>query len=401
MKSIYFEKNIPKILATKAAAKLCKPLLFSGLNAVKYDRNLKDCPLPEDDWVAVSNTQTGICGTDLSFFLSTTGTSIALEPMPTSKRTYLGHETVGTVSEAGARSGYSVGQRVTLVRYMASCSDKCIKPPCPACAKGEYCLCENYGKPGKYDHLDIGAGFGDRYIAPASRIMAVDDRLSDDDAVMLEPAAVALHSIMRRIPQSGERVLVLGAGVIGLAIIGLLKILAPDCEVHAMVRSEYKRALAKKLGVQGIISGEPYSAIADLTGAQLFSGMMGNKMMIGGFDCIYDCVGTPSSMHDSLRWLKARGVLVKVGHHMSPTKFDETPLWWQELTVIGVDSHGMEQYEGQNISSFELAQRFIAEGKFKTEGFITHRFALDDYKSAFKLMVNHPPDLIKAVLTCK
>ena len=46
MKTIYFEKDIPRVLATKAAARCCKPLLYTGLNAVKYNKNLPDPPLP-------------------------------------------------------------------------------------------------------------------------------------------------------------------------------------------------------------------------------------------------------------------------------------------------------------------------------------------------------------------
>ena len=115
MKTIYFEKDIPRILITKFAARFCKPLLYTGLNAVKYNKKLPDAPLPGPNWLRVKNIACGLCGTDVSFFKATTGTNSALEPIPGSARTYLGHENVGVVVEAGpAVTKFKVGDRVTI-----------------------------------------------------------------------------------------------------------------------------------------------------------------------------------------------------------------------------------------------------------------------------------------------
>ena len=74
MKTVFFDKDIPRILATKAAAKIMKPLLYTGLNAVKYKKDIPDPPLPTENWVRVRNIACGLCGTDISFFKATTGT---------------------------------------------------------------------------------------------------------------------------------------------------------------------------------------------------------------------------------------------------------------------------------------------------------------------------------------
>lgn len=105
--------------------------------------------------------------------------------------------------------------------------------------------------------------------------------------------------------------------------------------------------------------------------------------------------------NNCLRWLRARGALVKVGHHMCPTSYDETPIWWQELTVVGIDAHGMEHVNGKSITTFDYVQELIRDGKYKTGGFITHRFPLDEYKKAFRLMLKNPPELVKIVLDCR
>ena len=84
MKTVYFEKDIPRILATKAAAGHAKPLLKTKINAVKYEKDLPEPKLPADDWVRVKNIACGLCGTDISFYKATTGTTSALEPGPLS-----------------------------------------------------------------------------------------------------------------------------------------------------------------------------------------------------------------------------------------------------------------------------------------------------------------------------
>lgn len=61
----------------------------------------------------------------------------------------------------------------------------------------------------------------------------------------------------------------------------------------------------------------------------------------------------------------------------------------------------MEHVDGRDITTFDYAQELIRDGKYRTEGFITHRFKLDDYKKAFKVMIENPPELIKIVLECK
>jgi threonine dehydrogenase-like Zn-dependent dehydrogenase len=401
MKTIYFEKDIPKVLLTKFAAKCMPSLLFTGLNPVTYNRNLPDPPLPGPKWLRVRNIATGVCGTDLSFFKATTGIDCALEPMPGSLRTYLGHETVGVVEEAGSGvTKYKAGDRVTLREYMQCCGNKGIEEPCRFCAEGNYCLCENYGEPSPLALPDTGAGFGDYYLAPEQQLCKIDDGLSDDQAVLVEPAAVSLHSVLAAPPAAGDKVLVLGCGAIGLGVVQCLKIVQPKCEVWVMERIREKQEFALKLGADHILSGPPYEAVAEATGAKLYRGFRGNTMLSGGFDLAYDCVGGDWSNTACLRFLRARGVLVKIGHHMRSISFDETPIWWQELRLIGIDAHGMEDWRGGKKYTFDAVQDLMREGRYKIDGFITHRFPLGQYKDAFRLMLQNPPDLVKIVLDC-
>ena len=132
MRTVYFEKDIPRILATKAAAGRAKKLLSTKINAVKYETGLPEPALPADDWVRVRNIACGLCGTDVSFYKATTGMTSALEPIPGTKRTFLGHENVGVVTEVGSGvTDFKVGDRVTIRAYMAGCDTKGIRKRCP------------------------------------------------------------------------------------------------------------------------------------------------------------------------------------------------------------------------------------------------------------------------------
>ena len=166
-----------------------------------------------------------------------------------------------------------------------------------------------------------------------------------------------------------------------------------------MEKNKNKHEFAKKLGADEILTGDNYASVANATHAKLYQKGK-NKMVIGGFDVIYDTVGKGSLFNDTLRWLKAQGTLVKVGYQMTKTKFDETPIWWQGLNIIGCDSHGVEYYNGEKISTFDMVIRLMQQGKLITEGFITHKFDLKDYKKAFKLLIENQKNAIKVVLKC-
>ena len=399
MKTILFEGKISKVAIIKVLSAFSKKGYHSRLSPVVY-KKFPDPKLPAENWVRVKNIQTGICGSDMTFYRCAQGPSTAFLPMPCSEATYLGHETVGEVVEIGsAVKNFKVGDKVCMRKYMASCELKGFKPDefCDMCKMGNYSDCENYGEPSKFNS-PVGAGMGDSYIAPEGQLLEVND-LTNDEAVLVEPFAVSLHAVLKHVPKPNDKVLVIGAGMIGLNVIQFAKLLMPECKIYVMENNPNKHSFAKKLGADEILSGDPYQAVAKATNGKLYE-KGNNRMILGGFDVIYDCVGKGTLFNDTLRWLKAQGTLVKVGYQMTKTKFDETPIWWQGLNIIGADSHGLEMINGKQKQTFEIVKEMMLKKQLITEGFITHRFAIDDYKKAFKLLIENPRDTIKVVLKC-
>lgn len=398
MKTISFNADLKSIALTLILSKITKKAFNFNCSPVRYEE-LEDLPLFKEDWVKVKNIQTGICGTDMTFYTCNQSASIAMYPVPGNDKVFMGHETVGIIEEVGDDvKDLKVGDRVIMRKYMQCCDLKGYPEDewCDNCKKGEYTICSNYGAPSLVN-TNVGAGMGDYYMGPASQVIKIDKSITNDEATLVEPAAVSIHSVMKKVPKKNDKVLVIGAGMIGLNIIQFIKLLQPNCTVYVLEKSKKKQEMALKFGADKIVVGDIYEYIAEETDAKLYQKGK-NKMLIGGLDIIYDTVGKHDMFNNALRLLRARGTYVKVGYQMVPTKFDETPIWWQELEIIGVDSYGMDKYEGKEIQSFDLILKLLKEKKITFDGLITNRFNIKDYKKAFYTMLTKGNKEIKIVL---
>jgi threonine dehydrogenase-like Zn-dependent dehydrogenase len=125
-----------------------------------------------------------------------------------------------------------------------------------------------------------------------------------------------------------------------------------------------------------------FPEVARLTGAKLRKGRGNNQMLLGGFDLVYDVVGTQSTLNNALRWAKAGGTVVLVGVNLHRMELDVTPVWYHEVDLIGAVGHDVVMWQGETLSTFELAMRWMRAGKLSSEGLLTHRFPLAAYRQA-------------------
>jgi len=198
-------------------------------------------------------------------------------------------------------------------------------------------------------------------------------------------------------------VLVLGCGVIGLLTLAVTRALAPEARIYALARYDFQADAAVRLGADEVLrERNPYPRVAQLTGARLYQGFLGNKMLLGGFDVVYDCVGTARTINDALRWTRAGGTLVLVGIEFHRLKADLTPVWYQEVQLIGTVYHGAEEWEGRRLSDFDIVVHLMREGRLQTDGLITHRFPLSAYRKAIAAATEkRRSGAIKVVLECQ
>ena len=383
MRTIYFDKDIPKILAVKALKPLSSDVVFTPISPTRLE-DVPEPQLPGPRWVRLCNKVCGICASDLAFLYADTDPKIGAAALPGVERFYLGHEAVSEVTEVGPDvTRFTVGDRVLMHThfYGANCLTQEIEPPCRSCAAGNYLLCENASL--NLAPRGIGGGWGDGYTAHEVQIYPVPDDFSDDEAMMVEPLSVGVHSVLRRMPEPGEHVLVLGCGIVGLNIIQALRALAPGCRITAIARYDHQAQTAKRLGADEILRGEPsYEDIARVTGGKAYEGMLGSRMLLGGFDIVYDSVGSSQTLQNSLRWARARGAVVLSGSKLAILQLDLMPVWYQEVDLFGVYAYGREHWRGRVVDTFQLTMELLREGKLTIEGLITHRLPLQQWREA-------------------
>jgi 2-desacetyl-2-hydroxyethyl bacteriochlorophyllide A dehydrogenase len=371
-----------RVLATQLLGRFWRGAYFSRFAPLQV-HNLPRQPLPATSWVRVRNRLAGICGSDLHLIYVDGDFHIAPAAIPSHGQSYPGHEVVGEVVEVGEEvEQLQVGDRVVL-EYGPNCLSAGLQPLCRACASAHYSLCERGMLPGPHP---IGGGWSEEMLLHEQQVFRISPRMSDEQAVLLEPTSVAVHAVLRHLPQVGDKVLIIGAGTIGLLILQALQALAPQTEVSVMARHAFQVELATRLRATHILyPQDSYQGVQKATGATLFHGIMGNRMLLGGYDVIYDTVGTQHTLHDALRWTRAGGSVVLVGVSLHTMHLDLSPIWYQEVNLVGTLAHGMEIWptgSGDYHSTFAVAAELIEQSEIDPEQLISHRFALTQFKDA-------------------
>src|SRR5258708_7818896 len=169
-----------------------------------------------------------------------------------------------------------------------------------------------------------------------------------DLRVFAPPAAARLYGVTRPPPVPGGKGMVYGAGALGTCATAILRALHPDVEVLVVARFEAQAALARKLGAS-VIGHEPAHAVIEES-ASWSGGVLqpsdGLPMAYPGeIDVVYDTIGKQETFEVGARVLKARGTLVKAGVH-GPTFWEDTPLYFKEISMVGSNAFGFEEVEG-------------------------------------------------------
>jgi threonine dehydrogenase-like Zn-dependent dehydrogenase len=394
-----FDVSVAKILVTRGLRRIWPGIIWSPLSPTRFV-DLPDPALPGPRWIRASNRQCGICATDLALLLVRGGPRISVAALPGFSSFYLGHELVADVTEVGPGvTRLGVGDRVVLdtTIFGPNCLSQEIDPPCTYCAAGDYSLCQCQSA--QAGPARIGGGWGDSFIAHESEVYRVPNSLTDDQAVLLEPAGGALRTVMSNPPQPGESVLVVGCGVLGLLVCAVARLVQPSAQITAIARYPHQATMARRLGADNVLSDKNlFSTIADLTSARLYEGRLGNRTLMGGFDTVYDTIGSGRTIGDSLRWTRARGTVVVVGIAFDFVRTDLTPLWHQEVTLKGVTGHEVDDWDGSHRKGYDLLVQWIEEGRLATRGFITHRYPFQEYKRAVASALDKRTGAIKVVL---
>jgi threonine dehydrogenase-like Zn-dependent dehydrogenase len=252
MRAFYVDKHIPRVLLTKTLTPFWPDFVWTPLSSARVGE-IPDPPLPGPDWVRVKNQCCGICASDLSLLFVHADPSVAPSALPGLSRFWLGHEVVSSVSEIGpAVTRFNVGDRVVMdsYHYGAHCRSLGIQPVCHYCATGDHRFCINSSETGRRGQ---GGGFGDGYVAHESDIYPCPPELTSDQGLFIEPLGITIQAVLRRPPIGGEKILVYGAGIIGLLTTMVVKTLAPGAKVTTLARYNHQVEMAERLGADHLL----------------------------------------------------------------------------------------------------------------------------------------------------
>jgi len=231
-------------------------------------QQVADPQLLHDDWVIARPRLTGICGSDSKQILLDFGEGDTDNAMAAfcSFPQVMGHEVVADVVRVGPKArGLDVGQRVVLNPWL-SCGPRGIQPPCPACQSGDYSLCWSFCdgdiKPGIHTGVsaDVTGGYAELMPAHDSMLFAVPESVPDELAVFADPFSVSLHAITRHPPPRSGRVLVYGAGSLGLCAVAILRARAEESGVEPAILDQAATRAASTVADR--TSGRPQWRIA-------------------------------------------------------------------------------------------------------------------------------------------
>ena len=346
------------------------------------------------DWVITKPRLTGICGSDSKqVFMDWGEVQSPDNPMKAffSLPQVLGHEVVADVVALGPDAeGLDVGDRVVLNPWL-SCGPRGVDPLCAACVDGDLSLCASFGvgpiAPGIHigTSKDATGGYAELMPAHDSLLFKVPDSVPDELAVFADPFAVSLHAVTRHAPPKNGKVMVYGAGALGTCTTAIVRALYPDVDVLVVARFGAQAELARRLGAT-VIAHEP--ALQVIEEAAAWSGGVlqpadGLPMAYpGAIDVVYDTVGKRETFEVGSRVLRARGTIVKAGVH-GPTYWEDTPLYFKELSYVGSNAFGVEEVEGVRQHGIAHYLDLAADGRVDIAPMLTHTFRLDEWRDAF------------------
>ena len=373
MKALVFERDVPRFAAAKVLAKLA-PSRAHRTGPLSLDEHHPEPTAPGANWVRLRPRLAGICGSDLATVQGTS--SRYFEPI-VSFPFVPGHEVVADAPD---------GRRVVLEPVLG-CVARAITPMCTSCANGDLGRCERitFGDlhPGLQTGFccDTGGGWSTAMIAHESQLHTVPDELTDDDAVMVEPFACAVHAALS--PgllggaSGGAIAVVIGAGTIGALTTRAIMTLNPVSHLIVAARHLDQVSLARSFGATTVVDPSALARAVRRTTGTMAIGDGDIERLTGGADVVFDCVGSSESIGQALSVVRPGGRIVLVGMPAT-VSIDLTPLWHREIALIGAYAYGVEPALGGR-RTFDIAMEF-APGLGRL---VSATYPLHDHARAF------------------
>ncbi len=332
---------------------------YKGDKTIAIGRCVSESPGPGQVQIAVSHC--GICGTDLHIYLGHMDARVRMPQI-------LGHEMAGTIAAVGPNvDGWHEGDRVT-VRPLDACGQ------CPACKAGHDHICMNL----KFLGIDTPGAMQEFWTVPASTLHRLPEQLSFEHGALIEPIAVAAHDVRLGEVQSGEFVVVQGAGPIGLLIALVARL--EGARVLISEVNPFRLKLAQELGLETI---DPTKADVVERVEALTDG--------AGADVVFEVSGSAAGAEMMTKLPRTRGRIVVVAIFAKAPQIDLFRFFWRELRLCGT-----RVYEPQD---FDRAIEMTASGQLPLERVVSQVIDLHQLADSFE-QLEQGSDLVKVLVRC-
>lgn len=279
---------------------------------------IKEIPEPKADGkkVIIEVSKTGICGSDIHYWVNG-------EP----KGLVMGHEFSGVVLDPGDRLDLIKGDRVTALPI-----SPCGK--CEACRNGDVQFCPETWNQAVGLSVDNPGGLTSKIAVRSDMVIKVPDNIKDEEVAMVEPLAVGLHAAHLGRIAVGDDVLVIGAGIIGLASAEFAK---KEGASYVAITETNKARGQKTVDLK--VADEYY----DASDSDLVSKLMAKTN--GGFDVVIECVGNGAAVNSALSLVKPGGIVVLVGVATDAVPTYTVMAVMKELVVQGAIAYTYNEFK--------------------------------------------------------
>ena len=324
----------------------------------------RDRPEPGPDDVLVAIRDVGICGSDVHYYEhGRIGDYVVEDPL------VLGHESAGEVVEVGENvTGLASGDRVALEPGVP-----CRR--CVHCKSGDYHLCEEV----RFMATPPHDGAFTEYVSwPADFAYELPETVSTAEGALCEPLSVGIHACRRGGVETGDTVLIAGAGPIGLLVMEAARAAGATDVILTDVVDE-KLELAADRGADltvDVSETDPDAAVEEYTGGV-------------GADVVVEASGAEPSIRSTIDLVRRGGTIVLVG------LADEAEVPFDVLEVIDneIDVHGSFRYKNTYSAAIDL----LADGEVDIEGIVDFESGLEEIDDAFRRAMD--PTVVKGMIS--
>lgn len=320
----------------------------------------KEEPKANGDKVLFKVNTCGICGSDIHYF-----------DMGNPQGLVMGHEFCGTVLDCGSRKDLKVGDRITGLPI-----SPCGK--CDACRSGNPQYCASTWSDAVGLSLTTSGAYAEISSCHGKMARKLPDTINDEEACMIEPSAVSLHAIMLADIKIGDKVCVIGGGIIGLMSAEFAK-MAGASYVALLETNEARGKKACKYGYVDEYYDAKNSATINIL----------KEKTGGGFDKVIECCGNSPAVTEAMMVVKNGGMIVLVGVSMQPISVPMVVPVMGEVTMKGAIAY--TEFD------FDRTMNLISDKKIDVLKYIDDVIPLEKAQEAFERLTSGKSDAIKII----